>query len=424
MTVLHVHHVSEHRPDGFSLSHHRDAGRGRDGCGLSRRRSSLAPRGALKFLTGEVAADPQARKRLVNEAQAASRLNHPNIATVFEVHEGGETPFIAMELVSGQSLKDVLLRGPMPPSQVLEVARQIAEGLHEAHQAGVLHHDVKPGNVVLDSRGRVKVLDFGLAVFTGRERESEETEEVFITRTATTLSAGGTAPYMSPELLRGSPTDARSDIFSFGVVLFECLTGRRPFRGETPIDTMHAILHQPTPSLRSIFPELAPAWEPLVERCLAKSPEHRFRTMTEVLEGLRRIAEDAAPQAEKSLAVLYFENPGGAKEDEYFRDGITEDIITELSNLKELRVFSRSAVLAYRDKSVTAPQVGRELNAAYVMEGSLRRAGNHLRLTAQLVDAHTGHSVWAKRFDRQLEDIFAIQDEIAQSIAQALQLVL
>ncbi len=410
---------------GQTVSHYRITGMlGAGGMGVVYRAEDQALRRevALKFLPGEVAADPAARKRLVNEAQAASRLNHPNIATVFEVHEGGDTPFIAMELVSGQSLKDILLRGPLPASRVLEVARQIAEGLHEAHQAGVLHHDIKPGNIVLDAKGRVKVLDFGLAVFTARE--TEETEEVFITRTATTASAGGTAPYMSPELLRGYATDARSDIFSFGVVLFECFTGRRPFRGDTPIDTMHAILHQPTPSLRALCPELSPGWEELLERCLAKLPEQRFRSMADVLEGMQRMSDTAAPAAEKSLAVLYFENPGGAKEDEYFRDGITEDIITELANIKELRVFSRSAVLAYRDKSVAAPQVGRELNAAFVMEGSLRRAGNRLRLTAQLVDVRTGLSMWAKRYDRQLEDIFAIQDEIAQSIAQALQLVL
>lgn len=378
---------------------------------------------ALKFLSAEMAADPQARQQLVKEARAASRLNHPNIATIYEVGEGKETPFIAMEQVSGESLKEVLLRGALTPAQLAEVARQIGEGLNEAHQAGVLHGDIKPGNIMLDSKQRVKILDFGLAAFTGRERAEGETEENFITRTATTWSTGGTVPYMSPEQLRGEPTDARSDIFSFGVLLYECLTGRLPFRGETSIDTLHAILRQPPTPLRSLVPDISSEWERLVERCLAKAPGQRYGSMREVLQAVGQLAAPAG-DAEKSLAVLYFENLSRAEEEEYFRDGITEDIIIELSKIKNLRVFPRSAVLAYRDKPTTAPQVGQQLNAAYVLGGSLRRAGNRLRITAQLVEARTGHSVWAERYDRHVEDVFAIQDEIAQNIARALQVML
>ncbi|MFQ5926838.1 MAG: protein kinase [Terriglobia bacterium] len=411
---------------GKTISHYRITAKlGEGGMGAVYRAEDLKLQRAvaLKFLPAELAADPQARQQLLREARAASRLNHPNIATIYEVGEADAASFIAMELVSGESLKQVLRRGALSAAQLLDVARQIAEGLHEAHQAGVLHRDIKPGNIMLDAKGRVKILDFGLAVLTGRERAPGETEESFITRTATQWTTGGTVPYMSPEQLCGEATDARSDIFSFGVMLYECLTGRLPFRGETSVDILHAIVRQPPTPLRSLMPEIAPEWEPLVERCLSKAPEQRFRSMQDVLEGLRRVAAPAT-RPEKSLAVLYFENLSGAQEDEYFRDGITEDIIVELSKIKELRVFPRSAVLAHRDKPATAPQIGRELNAAYVLGGSVRRAGNRLRITAQLVETRTGHSIWAERYDRQLEDVFAIQDEIAQSIARALRVML
>lgn len=411
---------------GSTISHYRITEKiGAGGMGVVYRAGdmNLQREMALKFLPNEMASDPGARKRLVKEAQAASRLNHPNIATIYEVGEANGTPFIAMELVNGESLKDVLRRGPLPPQRLLEIARQIAEGLNEAHQGGVLHRDIKPGNIMVDTKGRVKILDFGLAALTGRERNPDEPEENFITRTATQWSTGGTVPYMAPEQLRGEPADARSDIFSFGAMLYECLTGHLPFRGETSIDIMQAILRRTHPPLRSHIPEVSAQWEDLVSHCLAKNPEQRPQTMGEVLNAMKQVATPA-PRADKSLAVLYFENPGGSKEDEYFRDGITEDVITEVSKIKDLWVFTRSAVAAYRDNTVTAPQVGRELSAAYVLEGSLRRAGNRLRITARLVETSTARSVWAERYDRQLEDVFAIQDEIAQNIAKALQVML
>ena len=379
---------------------------------------------ALKFLPAGSDADRHARSRLIKEAQAASRLNHPGIATVYEVGESEEAPFIAMEFVSGESLREILQRGPLPASQVLELARQMADALQEAHKAGVLHRDIKPANVLLDTKARVKILDFGLAVLIGRERVAGETSDAFLTRTAMQTSTGGTAPYMSPEQLRGDATDGRSDIFSFGAMLYECLTGRLPFRGETSIDVMQAILRQPPVPVRSLLPDVAPEWEQLLDRCLAKLPEMRFQSMGEVLESLARISGGAQKQAEKSLAVLYFENLSGAKEDEYFRDGMTEDVITELLKIKGLRVFPRSTVLAFRDRPINATQVGQQLNAAYVLGGSLRRAGDRLRITAQLIDTRDGFPVWAERYDRKLEDVFAIQDEIAQNIARELRVML
>jgi non-specific serine/threonine protein kinase len=330
-----------------------------------------------------------------------------------------------MEKVHGESLKQRLLRGALSPKEMLEVARQTAEGLNEAHQAGVLHRDIKPGNIMLDSKGRVKILDFGLAALTEERREGESVDN-FITRTATVWSTGGTVPYMSPEQLNGEPTDARSDIFSFGAMLYECLAGRLPFQGETSIDVLHAILRSPPTPLRNHVPDIPVEWEQLLGRCLDKSPERRYQSMAEVLNELKQAAAPASQTgpAQKSLAVLYFENLSRSEEDEYFRDGVTEDIIIELSKIRGLQVFPRSAVLAYRDKPSTAPQVGQQLNASHVLGGSVRRAGNRLRITAQLVETRTGHSVWAERFDRQMEDVFAIQDEIAQSIARAMQVML
>ena len=378
---------------------------------------------ALKFLPVDAAADPQARKRLLKEAQAASHLNHPGIGTIYEVNESESSPFIAMELVPGATLKQMLQHGALETRQFPDVAWQIAEGLQEAHCAGVFHGDIKPANIMLDARSRVKILDFGLATLAQRDHVAGETEETWATGTSTQGNVGGTIPYMSPEQLRGQRASAQSDIFSFGVLLYECLTGRLPFRGETSIDVRHAILRTPHTPLRSLLPEISPELEILIDRCLAKSVEQRWATMEEVLDALRHIAT-SRPQPEKSLAVVYFENLSGAKEDEYFRDGMTEDVITELAKIKDFRLFPRSAVLAFRDKPLPVTQVGQRLGAAYVLEGSIRRAGSRLRITAQLAETRTGHSVWAERYDRQLEDVFAIQDEIAQNIARALRVML
>ena len=378
---------------------------------------------ALKFLPAEMAADPQARKRLLKEAQAASRLNHPSIATIYEVNESEDQPFIAMELVTGSTLKQILQKGVLDTAEFLDIARQIAEGLQEAHSTGVFHRDIKPANIMLDGRSRVKILDFGIASLARRDRAGGEAEETFATRSSTQNSTGGTVPYMSPEQLRGEPAEARSDIFSFGVLLYECLTGRLPFRGETSIDVLHAILRTPHTPLRTLLPDISPEWEKLVDRCLAKSVEQRCASMQEVLDSLRRVAVPAV-RPEKTVAVLYFSNLSGEKEDEYFRDGMTEDIITELAKIKELQLFPRSAVLPFRDKPLPADQIGKQLAAAYVLDGSIRRSGSRLRITAQLAETRTGHSVWAERYDRQLADVFEIQDEIAQNIALALRVML
>jgi non-specific serine/threonine protein kinase len=408
---------------GQTVSHYRITGKlGEGGMGAVFRAedTKLGRAVALKFLPTNVAGDPAAARQLLKEAQVASRLNHPNIATIYEVGEAQGAPFIAMEVVEGESLRDILARGPLPQARLLDIARQVADGLQVAHDAGVLHRDLKPANIMVGPQGRVKILDFGLAVIAGRERAPGEGQSAFITRSRAQWSTGGTIPYMPPEQLRGEATDVRGDIFSFGVLLYECLTGRLPFPGDTAIDIMHAILHAPPAPLGAAG--VSPSWERSIARCLAKAPEERFATVAEMREAFR--GDAAEPVDERSIAVLYFENLSGDEKDVYFRDGMTEDIITELSQIRGLRVFPRSAVLQFRDRPTTAAGVLQTLNARYVLEGSIRRASDRLRITAQLVETNSGHSAWAKRYDRKLEDVFAIQDEIAQSIAGALKLVL
>ena len=378
---------------------------------------------ALKFLPPELAADPAARRRLLKEAQVASRLNHPNIATIYEVRDTDEMPFIAMELVGGESLKDMLERGAMPANKLLAIAHDIADGLEAAHAGGVLHRDLKPANVMVNDEGRIKILDFGLAVITGRERSPDESPDAFMTRSRTQWSTGGTVPYMPPEQLRGETTDVRGDVFSFGVLLYECLSGRYPFPGTNAIDMMHAIMNKPPAPIKDLVPDVSPQWEQNIERCLAKHPDDRFQTVKELRVAFRQ-ADQPQKAPTKSIAVLFFENLSHDAEDEYFRDGMTEDIITELSNIKGLRVFPRASVLQYRDKPVTPGVVAQQLNARYALTGSLRRAGNRIRVTAQLIETRSGHSLWAERFDRTMEDVFAIQDEIAQSIARTLRVML
>jgi len=411
---------------GHTVSHFRITGElGQGGMGVvySADDLKLGRPVALKFLRSELTSDAQARARLTQEARLASRLNHPNIATIYEVGETAEAIFIAMELVNGESLGQILLRGGYPAVEYPALARQIAEGLDAAHRLGVVHRDVKPGNIILDEGQRAKILDFGLAVLTKNERAPDESFQDFTTRTGTHFSTAGTVPYMAPEQLRGDPTDARSDIFSFGVLLYECLSGRRPFTGNNVIDVMHAILHRRSTALHELVPDTDPDWERFINRCMEKPPEQRFQTMGEALAVLPT-GPVRKTHREESVAVLYFENLGEAADDSHLRDGMTEDIITELSKIEQLRVYPRSAVVDYRDRRVTAPQIGEELNARYVLDGSLRHSHKRLRITAQLVETRTGHSVWAERYDRQLEDVFAIQDEIAQNIAGALRVML
>jgi len=386
--------------------------------------SRLGRRVALKFLPPELAQDTPSLERFQREARAASALNHPGICTVYAIEEHERQNFIVMELLEGQTLAQVMTaRPPYELENLLAVGIQIADALESAHARGIVHRDID--GVRRGTDGAVSRLET-----VGAQHD--------LTTPGTSM---GTVAYMSPEQARGQLVDARTDLFSLGTVLYEMATSTLPFPGETSAVVFDAILNRDPRPVAQLNSALPPELGRILDKALEKDRNLRYQTATDLKTDLTRLKRDmdsgkkraaeksdsrggGTRQAEKSIAVLYFENLSGVKEDEYFRDGITEDIITELSKIKGLNIFSRPTVLAYRDKPVTPAQIGQQLNAAYVLAGSLRRAGNRLRINAQLVDTHTDFPLWSERYDRQMEDVFEVQDEIARKIAEALRVTL
>ena len=401
---------------------------------------------AVKFLPAEMAQNPAMLERFQREARAASALNHPGICTVYEIDQHEGQHFIVMELLEGETLERRIRSEPLELGPLLEFGIQVADALESASAKGIVHRDLKPANIWMSSRGQAKILDFGLAKMeasraSGPAINSEEATAVKAGEITTVGMVMGTASYMSPEQARGQATDARTDIFSLGVVLYIAATGTKPFAGETVAVITEAILNrEPTP-IGQLDPALPAELNRIISRAIEKERAMRYQTATDFKTDLLRLRRDTqsgsrnaaersdskpgqAKAGEKSIAVLYFENLSGVKEDEYFRDGVTEDIITELAKIKGLKVLSRPSVVLYRDKSVTAAEVGRQLKAAFVLAGSIRRGGNRLRITAQLVDPQTDSLVWSERYDREMADVFAVQDEIARKIAEALRITL
>jgi len=391
---------------------------------------------AVKILPPGVADDPERLARFEREARTIARLNHPNIVVIYGIEQIDRTWALVMELVEGQDLSHLIRPGGVPMSRVLELAVPLADALAAAHQRGVVHRDLKPANVMVTGDGHVKVLDFGLAkaMDWGTSDESTQTTPSPISTPGQVL---GTIAYMAPEQVRGGSVDARSDLFSFGILLFELIAGRRPFGGPTSADLMSSILRDAPPALPSLRADVPADLARIVSRCLEKDPEHRMQSAKDVrneLEIVRRALDsgtvpssgarhlihvDTSADA-PSIAVLPFANLGRDEADEYFADGITEDVIAQLCKVRTLKVISRSSVMPFKKREESVADIAARLQVATVLEGSVRRIGDRVRIVAQLIDPASGQHIWADTYDRQLTDIFAIQMDVALQIAAAL----
>ena len=384
---------------------------------------------ALKFLPADVLTSASAQERFLREARAAAALNHPNICIVYEtgLHEGRQ--FIAMELLEGQTLPQRLgASGPVHilMDEVLGLAIQIADALNAAHSKGIIHRDLKPANIFITQRGQAKILDFGLAKFAGARQETTETTLTAEESLTSPGSAVGTIAYMSPEQARGEEIDARSDLFSLGAVLYEMATGRQAFAGSTSAVIFEAILQKSPASPRRLNPEIPDRLEQIINRALEKERRLRYQSASDLLADLQRLKRDrdsgrVAAAAETalipSLAVLPFANMSGDKEQEYFSDGLAEEIINALTQISGLKVIARTSAFAFKGKNEDIRRIAELLDVDNILEGSVRKSGNRLRITAQLISAADGSHLWSERYDREMADVFDIQDEISQAIA-------
>ena len=347
---------------------------------------------AIKQLT------PEHLERFEREARAIAALNHPNICQVYDV--GAD--YLVLEYLEGEPV-----RGPIPPEEALRLARQIAGALLAAHERGILHRDLKPANIIVTPGGTAKLLDFGVA------KVLKTSPDATVTREGALV---GSPAYMSPEQIEGKPLDVRSDVFGFGAVLYEMLAGHRAFSGQTTSQVIAAILRD-DPLPFTAPPEL----ERIVRRCVAKRPSDRYQTMAEV-KGALDAASPTPARRQPSIAVLPFANLSGDKENEYFSDGLAEEIINELTQVPGLKVIARTSAFAFKGKNEDIRRIAEALGVTKVLEGSVRRSGDRIRVTAQLISAADGTHIWSERYDRSMADVFAIQDEIAQAIVKALQM--
>ncbi len=375
---------------------------------------------ALKFLPREMTRNQEARDRFVKEAQAAASLDHPYICTVHEIDEADGKTFIAMAFIEGQSLKEKIEAGPVEIDEALDIILQVAEGLKEAHDRGITHRDIKPANIMITEKGQAKIMDFGLAKL---EWEAD------LTKTATII---GTIAYMSPEQAKGEKVDHRTDIWSLGCVLYEMLSGRRPFKSDQDQAAIYAILNEMPQPLTSLRKELSQELELIVNKCLDKVPGKRYQKANEIIDDLNSLRKKLEserikphPAEEKpSIAVLPFVDMSPQKDQEYFCDGIAEELISALTHIKDLRVVARTSAFAFRGEKIDVREIGKKLNVSTVLEGSIRKARNRVRITAQLINVEDGYHLWSEKFDREMEDIFAIQDEISLAIVDHLKVKL
>ncbi len=445
---------------GKTISHYRIAEQiGKGGMGVVYKAEDIRLKRmvAVKFLPPDLVRDEEAKSRFIHEAQAASGLDHPNICTIYEINETEDGQmYIAMACYEGESLKEKIERGPLPVEKVLEIAIQIAAGLEKAHEKGIVHRDIKPANIFITEDGQVKIIDFGLAKLSGQMR---------LTKTRTTL---GTVAYMSPEQARGEVVDQRTDIWSVGVVMYEMITGQPPFRGEYEQAVIYSIINEepePAAGLRMGVPmEL----ERIMNRALAKIRAERYQHVDEILVDLKLITRNLSseqnvtkvryvgerppnkkhiflaaavviflvlvligfyylpnpPHAINSIAVLPLENLSGKAEQEYFVDGMTEALIGELAQISALRVISRTSVMPYKRKPKPLSEIAQELQVDAVVEGSVLRAGDQVRITVQLVQAAPEKHLWGDSYQNDLTDILSLQNNIARAVAQEIRVKL
>ena len=368
---------------------------------------------ALKFLPQEMTEDKDAKERFIHEARAASSLDHQNICTVHEIDEteDGRT-FIVMACYEGETLKDKIQRDRIEVEEAVGIALQVTQGLEKAHRKGIVHRDIKPANIFLTRDGVVKIVDFGLAKLAG---------QVKMTRTGTTL---GTTAYMSPEQIQASEADHRSDFWSLGVLLYEMLAGELPFMGDYEAAIIYEVLNTEPKAIQRYRSGVPDHVTILISQLLQKDRDQRVSSAGEIISRLKSDSKERVSEERKSIAVLYFENMSSDKETDYFCAGMTEDLITDLSKIRKLKIIPRSDILPYRNKEIQSREVGEALRVNYIVEGSVRKGGDKIRITAQLIDVKSGYQVWAERYDRLVEDVFNVQIEVSEKIAEALKVSL
>ena len=369
---------------------------------------------AIKFLPRQVISNAEERRRFEIEAQAAAALNHPNIATIHAIEEDKDNIFLVMEYINGTELGEKIKKQLPSIEESIKIIEQIAEGLSAAHQKGIIHRDIKSSNIMITPADKVKIMDFGLAKVGGRS---------MITKFGTTM---GTTAYMSPEQARGDKVDTRTDIWSMGVLFYEMLTGKLPFKGEFDQAVIYSILNEEPDSVLNLKKDLPAQLDQLIMKMLKKDPDSRYKTANDFLTDLRD-AKNNKPQKsddEKTIAVLPFDNIGSDQETDYFADGLADELIINLSRIKEVKVVSRTNSMRYKGSEKDIRTIGRELGARYILEGSVRKFKDDLRISTQLVDVSKGLQLWGDSYKGKLSDVFDIQEKVSKEIAEALRLKL